>query len=259
MARKKSDFIIIEHLRKDKMLIIPAIDIKMGRCVRLLQGRIDSETVFSDNPSAMAARWESEGAELLHIVDLDGAFEKSPQNIDVVKSIVDRVGIPVQLGGGIRTMDSVSMYLDLGVSRVILGTEAIQNPSFVYDACQRYPWKIVVGIDARGGMVAIDGWTETTKRQAIDVAAEFEGHGLAAIVFTDINKDGMQRGVNIDATRQLAKSVSIPVIASGGVSSIDDIKMLLPLEDVGVQGVITGRALYSGELDLKQAIEISRT
>jgi len=240
------------------MLIIPAVDIKMGRCVRLLQGRKDSETVFSDNPSAMATKWESEGAELLHIVDLDGAFEKSPQNIEVVKGIVDRVEIPVQLGGGIRTMDSVAMYLDLGVSRVILGTEAIQNPSFVYDACQRYPGKIVVGIDARDGMVAIDGWTETTKRQAIDVAEEFEGQGVAAIVFTDINKDGMQRGVNIDATRQLAQSVSIPVIASGGVSSIDDIKTLLPLEELGVQGVITGRALYSGELDLKQAIEISR-
>ena len=241
------------------MLIIPAVDIKMGRCVRLLQGRKDSETVFSDNPSAMAARWESEGAELLHIVDLDGAFEKSPQNIEVIKDIVDRVEIPVQLGGGIRTMGSITMYLDLGVSRVILGTEAIQNPSFVYDACLRYPGKIVVGIDARDGKVAIDGWTETTKRLAIDVAEVFEGQGVAAIVFTDINKDGMQSGVNIDATRQLAQSVSIPVIASGGVSSINDIKALLPLEEVGVQGVITGRALYSGELDLKQAIEISRT
>jgi phosphoribosylformimino-5-aminoimidazole carboxamide ribotide isomerase len=244
--------------RADDMLIIPAVDIKGGRCVRLLQGRKDSETVFSDDPSSMASRWEAEGAELLHVVDLDGAFEKSPQNAEAVKRIVDEVHIPVQLGGGIRTMDTISMYLDLGVARVIVGTEAIRNSGLVRDACQRYPGRIMVGIDARNGMVAVEGWTETTKREAIDVAKGFEGCGLAAIVFTDIHRDGMETGLNIGQTKRLAESVNIPIIASGGVSNVGDIKALLPLEEVGVQGVITGRALYSGSLDLRQAIEIVR-
>ncbi|MBE9581337.1 MAG: 1-(5-phosphoribosyl)-5-[(5-phosphoribosylamino)methylideneamino]imidazole-4-carboxamide isomerase [Proteobacteria bacterium] len=240
------------------MLIIPAVDIKAGRCVRLLQGLKDSETVFSDDPSAMAARWEEEGAEFLHVVDLDGAFERSPQNVEAIRQIVDRVRIPIQLGGGIRTVQAIDMYLDMGVSRVILGTEAIENPALVHNACRNYPGRIVVGIDARDGMVAVDGWTETTGRKTIDVAKEFEGCGLAAIVFTDIQRDGMQTGPSIAQTKVVAESVSIPVIASGGVSNIDDIRALLPLEDVGVQGVITGRALYSGSLDLRQAIEIAR-
>ena len=240
------------------MLIIPAVDIKGGRCVRLLQGLKDSETVFSDDPSAMAARWEKEGAEFLHVVDLDGAFERSPQNVEAIRQIVDRVRIPIQLGGGIRTVQAIDMYLDMGVSRVILGTEAIENPALVHNACRNYPGRIVVGIDARDGMVAVDGWTETTRRKTIDVAKEFEGCGLAAIVFTDIQRDGMQTGPSIAQTKEVAESVSIPVIASGGVSNIDDIRALLPLEDVGVQGVITGRALYSGSLDLRQATEIAR-
>ncbi len=238
------------------MLIIPAVDIKGGRCVRLLQGRKDSETVFSDDPSLMAARWESEGAEILHVVDLDGAFERSPKNVEAIKGILDKVNIPIQLGGGLRTMDTISMYLDLGAARVILGTEAIRNPGIVEEACQAYPGRIIVGIDARGGMVAVDGWTETTEREAIDVAKSFETCDLAAIVFTDIDRDGMQTGPSIDQTRRLAESVSIPIIASGGVSNIDDIKSLLPLEAVGVQGVITGRALYSGALDLKKALRV---
>ena len=238
------------------MLIIPAVDIKGGRCVRLLQGRKDSETVFSDDPSLMAARWEREGAEILHVVDLDGAFERSPKNVEAIKGILDKVNIPIQLGGGLRTMDTISMYLDLGAARVILGTEAIRNPGIVEEACQAYPGRIIVGIDARGGMVAVDGWTETTEREAIDVAKSFETCDLAAIVFTDIDRDGMQTGPSIDQTRRLAESVSIPIIASGGVSNIDDIKSLLPLEAVGVQGVITGRALYSGALDLKKALRV---
>ncbi|MDY6986604.1 MAG: 1-(5-phosphoribosyl)-5-[(5-phosphoribosylamino)methylideneamino]imidazole-4-carboxamide isomerase [Thermodesulfobacteriota bacterium] len=240
------------------MLIIPAVDIKGGRCVRLLQGRKDSETVFSDDPSSMASRWEAEGAELLHVVDLDGAFEKGPQNVAAIKGIVDEVRIPVQLGGGIRTMDTISMYLDLGIARVIVGTEAIRNPGLVEEASQRYPGRIVVGIDARDGMVAVEGWTETTKQEAIEVAKGFEACALAALVFTDIHRDGMQTGPSIGQTKRLAESVNIPVIASGGVSNIDDIKALLPLEDVGVQGVITGRALYSGTLDLRQALEMGR-
>ncbi len=240
------------------MLVIPAVDIKNGRCVRLLQGRKDSETVFSDDPSAMAARWEREGAELLHVVDLDGAFEKSPRNVDSVKRILERVGIPVQLGGGIRTMDTVSMYLDMGVSRVILGTEAIRNTDLVRQACRVYAGRVLVGIDARGGMVAVDGWTETTNLDAIEVAKGFEGHGVAAIVFTDIEKDGMQAGPSVTQTKRLAESVGIPVIASGGVSDIEDIKRLLPLQEVGVAGVITGKALYSGSLDLRQALELVR-
>ena len=239
------------------MEIIPAVDIKAGRCVRLLQGRKDSETVFSDDPAAMADRWASDGARLIHVVDLDGAFEKRPRNVQAIKDIVGKIGVPIQLGGGIRTMEAIDMYLDVGVARVILGTEAVENPDLVRAACSRYPGRIVVGIDARDGMVATQGWTETTKRRAVDVAKSFEGYGVAAVVFTDIRRDGMQRGVNIEATKQLAEAVSISVIASGGVSTLDDIEQLLPLEASGVEGVITGRALYTGALDLKRAIDIA--
>lgn len=238
------------------MLIIPAVDIKEGRCVRLLQGRRDSETVFSDDPSAMAARWEAEGALLLHVVDLDGAFEQGPQNVESIERIVNKVDIPIELGGGIRTMETISMYLDLGVDRVIVGTVAIRNPGLVRKACRIYPGKIMVSIDARDGMVAMDGWTETSEREAMAVAQGFEGCGLAAIVFTDIQKDGMETGPSIGQTKALAEAVTTPIIASGGVSNVDDIKALLPLEDVGVEGVIVGRALYSGSLNLKQALEI---
>ena len=240
------------------MLIIPAVDIKGGRCVRLLQGREDSETIFSDDPSAMATKWEAEGAELLHVIDLDGAFRKSPQNIEAIKRILDSVHMSIQLGGGIRSMETISMFIDMGVSRVILGTEAIRNPRMVEQACQAFPGKIIVGIDARNGMVAIEGWTQTTEQRAIDVAKGFEDYGLAGIIFTDIHKDGMQTGPNIGETKQLAESVSIPIIASGGVSDINDIKALLPLERLGVEGIITGKALYSGTLNLKQAIEVAR-
>ncbi|MCK4389853.1 MAG: 1-(5-phosphoribosyl)-5-[(5-phosphoribosylamino)methylideneamino]imidazole-4-carboxamide isomerase [Desulfobacterales bacterium] len=238
------------------MLIIPAVDIKGGRCVRLLQGREDSETIFSDDPSAMAERWETKGAELLHVIDLDGAFRKSPQNVEAIKRILDRIHIPVQLGGGIRSMEIISMFLELGVSRVILGTEAIRNPRLVEEACRAFPGQIMAGIDARNGMVAIEGWTQTTEQQATDVARGFEGHGLAGIIFTDIHKDGMQTGPNIEDTKRIAESVSTPIIAAGGVANINHIKALADLEPLGVVGVITGRALYAGTLKLRDALEI---
>jgi phosphoribosylformimino-5-aminoimidazole carboxamide ribotide isomerase len=240
------------------MLIIPAVDIKEGRCVRLLQGREDSETVFSDDPSAMAERWQKEGAEFLHVVDLDGAFRKGPQNTEAVRRILARVNIPVQLGGGVRNMKTISTLLDLGVNRVILGTEAIRNPSMVKQACQTFPGKIIVGIDARQGKVAIEGWTQTTNQGAVEMAKGLEGFGVAGIVFTDIQKDGMKDGPNIEETRRMAEAVSIPIIASGGVSDINDIKALAALEPMGVVGVITGRALYDGRLDLKEALELVR-
>lgn len=238
------------------MIIIPAVDIKGGRCVRLLQGREGSETVFSDDPSAMAARWEAEGAERLHVVDLDGAFKKTPQNLEAIKRIIGAVQIPVQLGGGIRSMETVSTYLNLGVAWVIIGTEAIKNPKLVREACRRFPGRILVGIDARNGMVAIEGWTETTQKSAIETAKTFEGDGVAAVVFTDIHKDGMQAGPNIEETKRLAETVSIPVIASGGVANLDDIKALANLTAPGLMGVITGRALYAGTLDLRGALRV---
>lgn len=240
------------------MIIIPAVDIKNGKCVRLLQGRMDAETVFSDDPAAMAKRWESEGAELIHVIDLDGAFEKSPQNLSSIKKILSTVKADIQVGGGIRNQETVKMFLDIGVKRVIIGTEAIRNPQLVKDACRAFPGQIVVGIDARGGKVAIEGWAEITETTAVDLAKQFEDCGVAAINFTDIHRDGMQTGPNIEETRRLAEAVSIPVVASGGVSTVEDIKNLLPLASAGVTGVITGRALYSGTLNLKEAIAISK-
>jgi phosphoribosylformimino-5-aminoimidazole carboxamide ribotide isomerase len=241
------------------MLIIPAVDIKNGKCVRLYQGRMDAETVFSDDPSAMAKRWADEGAEIIHVVDLDGAIEKRPRNLDSIQRIVDRINAQVQVGGGIRNEETVKMFFEIGVKRVVIGTEAIQNPNFVKNVCKTFPGQIVVGIDARNGMAAIEGWTKTTQIKALDLAKQFEDCGVAAINFTDIHRDGMKTGPNIDETRRLAEAISIPVVASGGVSTIKDIQNLMPLEAVGVVGIITGRALYSGSLNLKEAIDISRT
>ena len=237
------------------MIIIPAVDIKNGRCVRLLQGRMDSETVFSNDPAAMARRWEDEGAEIIHVVDLDGAVGKRPQNVDTIRKIIEAVNVPVQVGGGIRNKETIRMYMDIGVGKVIIGTEAIRNPALVEAACREFPDQIVVGIDARNGKVAIEGWTETTAVDASDLAKTFENSGVAAINFTDIYRDGMQTGPNIEKTRRLAESVSIPVVASGGVSTIDDIINLIPLKKAGLVGVITGKALYEGTLKLKEAIE----
>jgi phosphoribosylformimino-5-aminoimidazole carboxamide ribotide isomerase len=236
------------------MIIIPAVDIKDSRCVRLLQGRKDAETVFSDDPAAIAAKWAGDGAQLIHVIDLDGAFEKAPRNHPTIKKILGVVEVPIQVGGGIRDEKTINMYLDAGVDRVILGTEAIRNPKLVAWACKTFPGRIVVGIDARNGLVAIEGWTQTTRTKAVDLAKQFEDSGVAAINFTDIHRDGMQTGPNIAETRRLAESVSIPVVASGGVSSMEDIKNLLPLKAVGVEGIITGKALYTGTLNLKEAI-----
>jgi len=241
------------------MIVIPAVDIKNGKCVRLLQGRMEDETIFSDDPAAMAQKWANSGAELIHVVDLDGAFEKSPRNIDAVKKILDSVDVPIQVGGGIRNLQTIQVFMDLGVERVIIGTEAIRNPAFVKQAAKAFDGRIVVGIDARDGHVAVEGWTETTRVKAVDLARRFEDCGLAAINFTDIQRDGMQTGPNIEQTRRLAESISIPVVASGGVACLDDIKSLLPLEAVGVVGVITGKALYSGTLDFKAALEVARS
>lgn len=240
------------------MIVIPAIDIKQGRCVRLLQGRMDAETVFSDNPAAMAVKWAELGAERIHVVDLDGAVSKEPIHFETVQAIRKSVSIPIQIGGGIRDMKTIVRYFDAGVDRVIIGTEAIRNPALVREAGRFYPGRIVVGIDARNGKVAIEGWTQTTEVVAVDLAKSLEDCGVAAIHFTDIHRDGMQTGPNIEETRKLAEAISIPVIASGGVSTIDDIRKLLPLEAVGVVGVITGRALYAGTLDLQEAIRVAK-
>jgi phosphoribosylformimino-5-aminoimidazole carboxamide ribotide isomerase len=237
------------------MIIIPAIDIQSGQCVRLLQGRKDDATVFSDDPAAMARRWVEAGAQLIHVVDLDGAFEKGPRNAVAIRAILDSVDVAVQVGGGIRDAQTIQNYLDAGVARVVIGTAAVRDPDRVRAICSRFPGRIVLGIDARNGMVAVEGWTETTPIRAIDLARGFEDCPVAATNFTDIHRDGMQTGVNIEETRRLAQSVSIPVVASGGICSLADIHKLLPLEAMGVCGVIVGRALYDGALDLKKAID----
>jgi len=239
------------------MIVIPAVDIKNGKCVRLRQGDKDLETVFSDDPAAMAKRWENEGAELIHVVDLDGAFEKSPRNLPAIKQILSRVKADIQIGGGIRTEETIGMFLDIGVKRVVIGTESHRNPGLVKNACRLYPGRIVVGIDARKGLVAIEGWTRTTDMKAVDLARIYEDCGVAAINFTDIYRDGMETGPNLEETRLLAESISIPVVASGGVSTIEDIKNILSLESCGVVGIITGKAIYSGTLDFKEAVRIA--
>lgn len=239
------------------MEIIPAIDLKGGKCVRLEQGDINRDTIFSADPVAIAKKWEACGATRLHLVDLDGAFRGKPANRDTIENIVDSIAIPVQLGGGIRDIETIDDYLAMGVDRIILGTVAQKNPKFVIKACDIYHDRIVVGIDAKNGKVAVKGWVEITSSLAIDLAAKYENYGVAAIIYTDISKDGMMQGPNIEATRELARAVDIPVIASGGVSSIDDIGALLPLEKDGVEGVITGKAIYSGSLDLREAIRLA--
>lgn len=240
------------------MIVIPAVDIKDGKCVRLLQGRMDAETVFSDDPAAMAKQWEDQGAERIHLVDLNAAFEKSPQNLASIKKILESVKADIQVGGGIRNRDTAKMYFDLGVKRVIMGTAAVRNPKMVADICKEFPNRVILGIDARDGMVAVEGWSVPTRIKAADLARQFEDCGVDAINFTDIHRDGMQTGPNIEETRKLAEAVSIPLVASGGVSTLRDIKNLLPLEKYGVIGVITGRALYSGTLDLREAVALAK-
>lgn len=236
------------------MIIFPAIDIRGGRCVRLFQGRADRETVYGDDPAAMGQRWQAAGAAWLHVVDLDGAFGARPQNFEVIRKLRRAVTIPIQLGGGLRSLDALAAYIDLGIDRLILGTAILKDPEVVTQACRAYPGRIALGLDAKEGLLAVEGWTETTQRTAAEVARELAHLEPAAIIYTDISRDGVKRGVNLEATRNLARATDIPVIASGGVSSLEDITALLPLEPLGVIGVITGRALYDGNLDLKEAI-----
>ncbi len=240
------------------MIIIPAVDLKEGRCVRLSQGRMDQESVYSDHPVEIAKRWESKGAERLHLVDLNGAVMGKPMHRSLIKEITRSLEIPVEVGGGIRDIATVEDYLSSGVRWVILGTAAFQNRSFVEEACRQFPDRVILGIDARGGRVAIQGWNEEVSLEAVDLAKQFEGKGLSSIIFTDIERDGMSTGLNFESTRRLSGSTSIPVIASGGVSRIEDIKHLLELEPEGIVGVIVGRALYTGQLDLEEAIRISK-
>lgn len=240
------------------MIVIPAIDLKEGKCVRLEQGLMEKDTVFCDNPAEQALEWERQGGELLHIVDLDGAFAGVPKNRAAIASIISAVSIPTQLGGGIRDIETIGAYLDLGLSRVILGTAAQRNPLLVEEACRLFPGRIVVGIDAKNGMVAVQGWAEVTGVTAVDLAKRFEGYGVAAIIYTDISRDGMMQGPNLDATRALAEAITIPVIASGGVSSLKDIENLMAIEPSGVTGVITGKAIYTGAIRLAEAVALTR-
>jgi len=240
------------------MLIIPAIDLKEGRCVRLQRGVMSTATIYSDDPCLTARRWEAQGAQWLHVVDLDGAFAKKPRNLAAVAAIVDSIGIPVQVGGGVRTLETLAAYLEIGVERVVMGTAAHRNPQILVQACQSFPGKVVLGIDSREGRVAIEGWSQTTDVRSGDLAARFENLALAAIVYTDISRDGMQTGPNVEATQQLARALKTPVIASGGVGNLDHIRALLPLEQDGVIGVIVGRALYSGSVELREAIALAR-
>ncbi|MGA7564300.1 MAG: 1-(5-phosphoribosyl)-5-[(5-phosphoribosylamino)methylideneamino]imidazole-4-carboxamide isomerase [Desulfobaccales bacterium] len=240
------------------MLIIPAIDLRGGKCVRLRQGRAEEMTVFSDDPVATGLRWQAAGARWLHVVDLDGAFSGSPQNLEAIRRLRENLTIPIELGGGIRTLETISLYLDLGLDRLILGTAVLKDPSVTARACERFPGRIAFGLDARDGWLATEGWTESSRRTALEVAKSLEPLRPAALIYTDISRDGVKRGVNIEATRALAQAVDLPVIASGGVSSLADIEALLPLEPLGVVGVITGRALYDGSLDLQEAISLAQ-
>ena len=232
------------------MLLIPAIDIQGGRCVRLRQGRMDDATVFSDDPVAMARRWAKAGARRLHVVDLDGASEGRPVNVAVIRAVVDAVpDVPVQVGGGIRDEEAIEEYVGSGVRYVILGSKAASTPHFIADVCVEFPGHIIVGIDGRDGKVAIEGWSKLSQHDVVDLARHFERDGVDAIIFTDIGRDGMLSGVNVDATVELARAVSIPVIAAGGITSLDDVRALCGVADEGIMGAITGRAIYEGTLD----------
>lgn len=239
------------------MLLIPAIDLKDGRCVRLKQGDMQASTTFGEDPAAMARRWLDAGARRLHLVDLNGAFAGKPVNEPAIKAILAEVGdeIPVQLGGGIRDLDTIERYLDDGLSYVIIGTAAVKNPGFLRDACTAFGGHIIVGLDAKDGKVATDGWSKLTGHEVIDLAKKFEDYGVEGVIYTDIGRDGMLTGINIDATVKLAQALTIPVIASGGLSNLSDIERLCAVEFEGVEGVICGRAIYTGDLDFATAQE----
>ena len=232
------------------MLLIPAIDLKGGKCVRLRQGRPDDVTVFSDDPVAVAERWVGEGARRLHIVDLDGAFAGKPKNAEVIRAIAGaHPDIPIQVGGGIRDEDTIQAYLDAGVEYVIIGTKAVTAPHFVADVCTEFPRHIIVGLDARDGRIALDGWSKLSNHDAIDLALQFEQDGVEAVVYTDISRDGMMSGVNVEATVKLAQAVNVPVVAAGGITTIEDVQALRDVAEEGIVGAITGRAIYEGTLD----------
>jgi phosphoribosylformimino-5-aminoimidazole carboxamide ribotide isomerase len=237
------------------MLLIPAIDLKDGRCVRLQQGDMAKSTTFSEDPAAMARRWVDAGARRLHLVDLNGAFAGKPVNEPAIRSILAEVGseIPVQLGGGIRDLDTIERYLDDGLSFIIIGTAAVKNPGFLHDACTAFGGHIIVGLDAKDGKVATDGWSKLTGHEVVDLARKFQDYGVEGVIYTDIGRDGMLSGVNIEATVKLAQALTVPVIASGGVASIADIEKLCAVEHEGIEGVICGRAIYTGELDFAAA------
>ncbi|MBW1786460.1 MAG: 1-(5-phosphoribosyl)-5-[(5-phosphoribosylamino)methylideneamino]imidazole-4-carboxamide isomerase [Deltaproteobacteria bacterium] len=240
------------------MIVIPAIDLKDGRCVRLKQGRMSDETVFSDVPEEMAVRWYEQGAERLHLVDLNGAVQGKPVNMAAIKRIVSSIPIPVELGGGIRDMPTLEAYMDLGLQFIILGTAAHKNPEFASQACEAFPGRIIIGIDARGDRVAVEGWTEEVDLTPVELAGRFEEAGAAAVVYTDIRRDGMRTGPNVAATERLAKAIRVPVIASGGISDLSDVERIASLGPAGVMGMITGRALYDGSLDLARAVDLCK-
>ena len=242
------------------MLLIPAIDLKDGKCVRLRQGRMDDNTVFSDDPVAVAGRWVAAGAQRLHLVDLDGAFAGSPRNWDVITAIRDTYpDVQIQVGGGIRDLETIEGYIDAGVDFVIIGTKAVSAPHFVSDITLEFPNHVIIGLDAKDGKVAIDGWSKLSHHDVIDLAKKFEDDGVDAIIYTDISRDGMMGGVNIEATSRLARSIRIPVIASGGITNLDDIKALGGIVADGVMGAITGRAIYEGTLDFEEARKLAET
>ena len=237
------------------MLIIPAIDIKDGKCVRLEQGDMNSATIFSDRAGETAGKWKSLGAQRLHVVDLNGAFAGKPKNESAIKEIVAAMKdeVPIQLGGGIRDLETIERYLDDGITWIVIGTAAVKSPGFLHEACDAFPGHIIVALDARDGKVATDGWSKLTGHDVIDLAKRFQDYGVEAVLYTDIGRDGMMSGVNIDATVKLAKELTVPVIASGGLNSLEDVKRLMAVEDEGIMGVITGRAIYEGTLDFRKA------
>ncbi len=241
------------------MLLIPAIDLKDGQCVRLRQGAMDDATVFSDNPVEVARHWRDQGARRLHLVDLNGAFAGKPKNLAVIKDILAEVSgdMPVQLGGGIRDLDTIDAYLDLGLEYVIIGSAAVKTPGFLRDACDAFPGKVIIGLDAKDGMVAIDGWAKITNHNVIDLARRFQDYGAVSVIYTDIGRDGMLSGVNIDATVKLAQALTIPVIASGGLTDLDDVRSLCAVEREGIEGAITGRAIYEGTINFKAAQDLA--
>jgi phosphoribosylformimino-5-aminoimidazole carboxamide ribotide isomerase len=240
------------------MLIIPAIDIKDGKCVRLKQGQMDQETVYSDDPVVMADKWIKAGARRLHIVDLDGAVKGTPSNADVIGAITSAFpDLPIQVGGGIRDEDTIQSYLDIGVTYVIIGTRAVTTPHFVSDICLEFPGHIIVGLDAKNGKLATDGWSKLSHHDANDMAHRFEDDGVAAIIFTDISRDGMMNSVNVEATVEICQNITIPVIASGGITNLDDIRALCEAGEEGISGAITGRAIYEGTLDLAEAQKLA--